>query len=93
MAVFVPPGECPNCGEFVPARAPSCPYCGADAQTAWSDETAADGLDLPGTDEPYERIAEREFGAGRPRGARAWWAFGLAVLLALVLAGLWWTGR
>ena len=93
MPVFVPPGECPNCGEFVPARAASCPHCGAVGRTAWSDETAADGLDLPGADEPYERIVEREFGPGCPRRLRTWLTLGLAVLLALALGGMWWTGR
>jgi len=93
MPAFVPPGDCPNCGEFVPAQAPVCPHCGADARTAWSDETDADGLDLPGETVDYERIVGREFGPARPRGARAWLALGLAGLLALALAGMWWAGH
>jgi hypothetical protein len=93
MACFEPPGDCPSCGEFVPARAAACPHCGADERTGWSDETYLDGVDLPGEGHDYERIMANEFPSRRPRGLVAWLALGLALLLALILAGVWWSGR
>ncbi len=91
MSAFQPPGDCPNCGEAVPAGKTACPHCGADGRTGWSEETYLDGVDLPGEDdgEPA-RIAEREHGEGWPRSGKAWLALGLAVLLASVLSGAWW---
>jgi glutaredoxin len=91
MSAFVPPGDCPNCGETVPAGAAACPYCGADERTGWSEDTYLDGIELPedaGTD--YERMIERETGDGLPTGVRAWFSFGLVLLLALMISGVWW---
>lgn len=46
---FIPPTECPVCGDDVPRGAKSCPGCGADERTGWNEEaTRYDGLDLPG---------------------------------------------
>ena len=44
--------DCPNCGAEVPAKAKSCPDCGSDEKTGWSEDTMYDGLDLPAFDEP-----------------------------------------
>ncbi len=91
MSGFVPPGDCPNCGEEVPAGAAACPGCGADARTGWSDETYLDGIDLADDDEAeLGRVRERELGDGLPRGGRAWAAFGLVVFFALLFSGAWW---
>ena len=94
MSAFRPPGDCPNCGEFVPAGTAACPHCGADARAGWNEDSYLDGVELPedGGDD-YERTVEREFGDGLPRGGKAWFAFGLAVLLALLLSGVWWPLR
>ncbi len=43
---------CPNCGAEVPIKAKSCPDCGSDEKTGWSEDTMYDGLDLPVLDEP-----------------------------------------
>ena len=43
---------CPNCGAEVDANATSCPECGSDERTGWSDDTLYDGLDLP--DEAFD---------------------------------------
>ena len=48
MSLFHPPGDCPNCGEFVPVGASSCKECGSCPDSGWNEETAYDGLDLPG---------------------------------------------
>jgi len=94
MNAFFPPGDCPNCGEPVPAGAAACPHCGADERTGWSDETYLDGVDLPGEDaEEPARLDGPARGDGLPRGGRAWLALGLAALLALVLSGAWWLMR
>ncbi len=91
MSAFVPPGECPTCGEPVPAGAKACPHCGADERTGWSDETYLDGVDLPGeAGGDFADTTEREFGDGLPRGGRGWLVFAVAVLLILMLSGVWW---
>ena len=61
---FHPPGDCPVCGEPVPAGRKSCAHCGSDERSGWSDETAQDALDLPGEDFNYRDFVEKEFGAG-----------------------------
>ena len=45
---------CPNCGAEVPSKALSCPECGSDEQTGWSEDTLYDGLDLPDWNEPTD---------------------------------------
>ena len=44
--------DCPNCGAEVPIKAKSCPDCGSDEKTGWSEDTMYDGLDLPVLEEP-----------------------------------------
>ena len=38
---------CPNCGAEVSLKALSCPECGSDEKTGWSEDTRYDGLNLP----------------------------------------------
>ena len=93
MSAFVPPGECPACGEHVPAGARACPACGADARTGWSEDTLYDGLDLP--DEAFEDDASS--GRRSPRAAARTWknclTIGVALLLVLILSGFWFVFR
>jgi len=42
---------CPNCGAEVPSKALSCPECGSDESTGWSEDTMVDGLGLEYFDE------------------------------------------
>lgn len=94
MSAFRPPGDCPNCGEFVPAGEVACPHCGADERAGWNADSYLDGVELPGEDEgEYGRTVEREFGGRRPRGGKEWLGLALAVVLALVLSGAWWLLR
>jgi hypothetical protein len=93
MSAFVPPGDCPVCGEHVPAGARSCPDCGADARTGWSDDTRYDGLDLP--DEAFDDDIAPQRRMPRATG-RTWKDFmvvGVALLLAMVLSGIWYLFR
>jgi hypothetical protein len=93
MSAFVPPGECPACGEHVPAGAHSCPAGGADTCTGWSEDTRYDGLDLP--DEAFED--DTLPGRHSPRAAGRTWkdyfAVGVAILLVLILSGIWFVFR
>ncbi|HTB80631.1 MAG TPA: hypothetical protein VK717_07065 [Opitutaceae bacterium] len=86
MAAFQPPGDCPACGEFVPAGRKSCPHCGSDARSGWSDEAEYDGLDLPGEAFNYRDFVQEEFGQGgrRTRPTLFWWIIGLGLLAALI---------
>ncbi len=81
------PEICPNCGAEVPRDARSCPECGSDEQTGWSQETRADGLDLPEENFDYEDFVAREFGSRKPlpRGIHwFWWVIALVVLAAFL---------
>lgn len=94
MSAFVPPGDCPNCGESVPEGAAACPHCGADERAGWNVETYLDGIDLPEEDNgEFRRQVERASAGGAPRGGRAWLTLTLVVLLVLVLSGAWWWWR
>lgn len=93
MSAFRPPGECPACGEFVPKGARACPGCGSDARTGWNEDSGYDGLDLP------ESAFDDEAAPTRSRPSRARSAaldflyLGIAILLALVLSGVWFVFR
>ncbi len=86
MAAFQPPGDCPVCGEFIPAGRKSCPHCGSDERSGWSEETQNDALDLPDEDFNYREFVEEEFGAGgrRTRPSLLWWLVGLGLAAALI---------
>tara|TARA_R110002094_G_scaffold105655_1_gene104345 strand:+ start:129 stop:389 length:261 start_codon:yes stop_codon:yes gene_type:complete len=74
---FIPPTECPVCGEEVPRGAKACPGCGADERTGWNEEaTRYDGLDLP--DEAYEENSS----SGR---AERPWLRNFAIIFAIIL--------
>ena len=56
---------CPHCGAKVKAKALSCPECGADDSTGWSD--GAEYSDDPIADFDYEESMESEFGDSKKR--------------------------
>lgn len=76
------PFECPNCGAQVPGDALSCPECGSDDDTGWSEDTIYDGVDFP---DPY--------GDEDPQESGGWtWiiiAGVLVIALVLVIAFTW----
>jgi len=81
------PFECPVCGEDVPAKAKSCPHCGACDKSGWNeDASAADGLDLPDDDFNYEEFARKEFGSpAKLSDKQLWWKVTAAALLLLIV--------
>ena len=86
MGSFRPPGDCPNCAEFVPPRSHACPHCGATAGAGWDDDRVYDGLDLP--DEAYEEAGE-EPRRGDRQGPRTVWIIVAVLLLAALTAWIW----
>jgi hypothetical protein len=88
----VVPDICPNCGAEIPPGARSCPECGADEQTGWSEQARYDGLGLPDETFDHEDFVKREFGDEKPvpRGIHwFWWLVALLVLAAFVWLLLW----
>ena len=87
---FRPPGDCPNCGEEVPARAKACRHCGASAEAGWNEPSGREGLDLPDSDDfDYDEYLEREFGKPNPKRARRPGGLWIGVALLLVASLLW----
>jgi RNA polymerase subunit RPABC4/transcription elongation factor Spt4 len=77
------PEICPNCGAVVPCGAKSCPECGADEKTGWSDSATADRLGIPDDDFDYDKFVQEEFEPPRvkPRGILwLWWVTALALI-------------
>lgn len=81
------PPTCPNCGAAVPPRAKSCPECGSDEETGWSDDARVGGLDLPDEHFDYDDFVQKEFGGekGSPSGLSWFWWVIAVVLLAAFL--------
>lgn len=78
---------CPVCGFEVRQGSASCPQCGSDERTGWSDRTYLDGIDLP-DEVDYNEIAQNEFGAAPGKKMKISWIVVVAVLLLLLsLAG------
>jgi len=89
----MPPEVCPQCGALVPPKARSCPECGSDEKTGWSERAQAQRLGLPDDEFDYDEFIKEEFGeSGEPAGNRLkprglgwlWWlvAAGLLALIA-----------
>jgi len=82
------PEICPNCGAGLPRRARSCPECGADENSGWSESTGTEHLDLPGEKFDYEEFTRREFGGRSPKPPGIhwfWWLTAIALLAAIFL--------
>lgn len=86
------PDQCPNCGAEVPPRARSCPECGSDESTGWSEEAKVGALGLPDDNFDYNEFVKEEFGNQhplKPKGAKwYWWLVALALVLGFVLFGV-----
>ncbi len=77
---------CPYCGSPIRRTASSCPVCGSDERTGWSDGRYLDGIDLPDEDE-YDEMVAKEFGLKSERKAkwRNWHSVTGAVVLLFFL--------
>jgi len=81
---FIPPENCPVCGEDVPRGAKACPGCGADERTGWDEAaTRCDGLDLPD-----ETFTEETASSARRKHSRGLWIVVAVGLLVLLICGL-----
>lgn len=79
---FVPPTECPVCGEAVPRGARACPGCGADERSGWNEDAARyDGLDLPDS-----AFADESKVAPRRSSGWLWPIVGFVTLAAIIAA-------
>ncbi len=83
---FVPPGDCPICGEFVPRGAKACRECGSCDKTGWNEDAAYDHLDLP--DEAHEEESPNRRAPAKILRA-TWWRWA-ALALVIALAWLYW---
>ena len=82
MSVFIPPGDCPVCGESVLAGAASCRSCGSCPDSGWRDETVYDGLGLP--DEAFEDESSTTMKKSEnPSGNASPWRGPLAIAILL----------
>lgn len=73
---------CPNCGADVPGGAKSCPECGSDERTGWSEDTYLDGVSLPDEDDEPTG-SEKKPGGILDSGKFLW------IVVAAVLVVLW----
>lgn len=82
--------NCRHCGTPVPAGAKACPECGADENTAWSDQTIYDGTGIEDPAEfDYEEWQRREgFGGAARSGKRLSWVWLVALLLLVLMVFL-----
>jgi hypothetical protein len=92
---------CPGCDKEVAVGSRACPHCHPPrkkrkpaktaAKPSWHQESTAEGLDLPLTDEDfdYDDFVAREFG-GKPHQRIGiqwyWWATALVLLVLIILA-------
>ena len=82
------PEICPNCGAQVPRRAKSCPECGADESTGWSEDADTESLGLPEEKFDYDEFVNREFGSPSPKPHGIhwfWWIVAVLVLAGMVI--------
>ena len=75
------PEVCPNCGAVVPPKARTCPECGADESTGWSETAYASGLGLPDEKFDYDEYVKEEFGSRSPKPRGLHWVWWLTALL------------
>jgi len=73
---------CPHCGEELPGGSKSCPECGSDERTGWSEDTYLDGISLPGGDDEEDGPASTKGVLGP---AKWIWVAVAVVLLAIAL--------
>jgi len=81
----MPPDVCPNCGAIIPPKAKSCPGCGSDEKTGWSDSAYASNLGIPEEKFDYDDFVKEEFGESSPKPRGIHWVWWLTALLLAIL--------
>jgi len=74
---------CPHCGAELPGGSKSCPECGSDERTGWSEDTYLDGISLPGYEDDEDDSPSPAKGVLGP--AKWIWVAVAVVLLAIAL--------
>jgi hypothetical protein len=69
----------------VPRNAKSCPECGSDERTGWSDSAYAGSLGIPEENFDYDKFAAEEFGRSSPKPRGIHWVWWLTALLLLAI--------
>jgi len=77
---FVPPGDCPVCGEHVEEGSASCQSCGSCPQSGWSEDAVYDGLDLPA-----ESFGESENAVTKGKSTTKRLVLAIALLIGVVI--------
>ena len=80
MENFVPPGDCPVCGEHVEEGSASCQSCGSCSQSGWSEDAVYDGLDLPA-----ESFGESENAVTKSKSTTKRLVLAVALLIGVVI--------
>ena len=80
MEKFVPPGDCPVCGEHVEEGSASCRSCGSCPQSGWSEDAVYDGLDLPA-----ESFGESEIAVTKGKSTTKRLVLAVALLIGVVI--------
>jgi RNA polymerase subunit RPABC4/transcription elongation factor Spt4 len=73
---------CPNCGAEIPVKSKSCPQCGSDDQTGWSEFTYMDTISTPDENE-YLDILNNEFSENKSSNKS--WVVTTGILLLLLV--------
>jgi uncharacterized membrane protein YvbJ len=85
----VPRDVCPNCGADLPPKAKSCPECGSDEETGWSEEAQAADLGIPEDNFDYNEFVKNEFEPkGKQKGGLKWYWVAAAVVLIVMFIKL-----
>lgn len=80
---------CPHCGADVAQNAKSCPSCGSDENTGWSEFTYMDTIQTPDENE-YMDILNNEFPENKnitPKKSNSMWVIVTGTIL-LILIGM-----
>lgn len=79
--------NCPFCNEEIAVDAKSCPFCGSDEETGWSEECYMDGV-LP-AESDYDASVEEEFGKEKaPHESRGAYIIIALVVIAFIVSAI-----
>ena len=77
---------CPNCGEIISERDKSCPHCGSDENTGWSNEAYLNRLGVSSYDEEiYQETVQKEFGGEKRHTSLKKLIFTITALIMILL--------